>query len=237
MALSKKFWVVIPAAGKGRRMESSIPKQFLNIDDRPVIAYTLNAFLSHPQIEGVVVVINEGDQKRIPDELHKQIQFCQGGDERWQSVLNGLNYLRGELHVDEQEWILVHDAARPCLSQEDLSKLIHFVVKNQCGAILASPVADTLKKVQKGAIQDTVDRNHLWRALTPQMFPLGLLRDAIHAAKLNGENITDEASAMEMSGYAPLVVQGNTDNIKITYPQDLELARFLIQKNRINNKS
>jgi 2-C-methyl-D-erythritol 4-phosphate cytidylyltransferase len=159
----------------------------------------------------------------------RRIATCVGGHERANSVLNALQALAPK--AKDEDWVLVHDAARPCVAPDDLKRLLEKVGAHSVGGLLASPVTDTLKMASPQApdtVASTVDRRHLWRALTPQVFRYGLLRDALHRALDQGFALTDEASAMEQAGHRPLLVEGRPDNIKITVPADLALAGFIL---------
>lgn len=230
-AVQPSLWVLIPAAGVGRRMGTALPKQFLRLGSRTVLEHTLSIFLEHPAIRGVVLVLGVGADvpgagtERDPGRLFE----VPGGAERADSVRNGLEFLarRG----DPQDWVLVHDAARPCLPPEDLERLIRTLMEDPVGGILAAPSTDTLKlSDEEGRVQETLDRDRVWRALTPQMFRLGLLREALNAARVAGVSVTDEASAMERQGFRPRLVEGSPMNIKITRPEDLDAARVYLQK-------
>ncbi len=220
------YWVVIPAAGVGSRMRADRPKQYLELAGRTVIEHTIARFSSHPAIKGIVVVITDGDPYWAELNIDGLIT-APGGAERCHSVLNGLDALDGL--AGENDWVLVHDAARPCLRREDIDKLIAELSADPVGGLLGLPVADTLKRVGPGdRVEATVDRDRLWRALTPQMFRLGALRDALRQALADGFLVTDGASAMEHAGFAPRMVEGRGENIKITRPEDLSLAGLYI---------
>ena len=231
---SNKFWAVVPSAGVGRRMGAPLPKQYLEIQSQAVIEYTLDSLLSHPSINGMVMAMHPDDNCWAEISLHpdKPLSIVDGGEERRHSVLNALTFLLEK--VDENDWLLVHDAARPCLRAEDIDKLIK-QAGDDIGGILAVPVRDTMKRSDSdNHIKETVDRNQLWHALTPQMFRLGQLHEALSQAINNNALVTDEASAMELAGYKPLLVEGRVDNIKITHPEDLSLAEhYLKQQGRI----
>jgi 2-C-methyl-D-erythritol 4-phosphate cytidylyltransferase len=232
--MNSRIWAVLPAAGVGARMQADRPKQYLELLGRTVLEHTIETLLSASAIEQVVVAISAEDPYwgDLPVAGNTKLSVCEGGQERCHSVLNGLNALQ-TLGADEQDWVMVHDAARPCLRAEDLSRLIHSVtIKNQ-GGILAVPVRDTMKLSDDSGeqIDATVDRSHMWHALTPQMFRVGELRSAIEQALEDGFVVTDEASAMEHAGQSPLLVRGHADNIKITIPEDLALAEFYLQRN------
>lgn len=225
-----RFWAVVPAAGAGRRMASRVPKQYLNLGGRSVIEHTLERLLDAAVFEEIVVAVSPGDEywPELPLAAHERIHRVDGGRERADSVLNGLRMLLGVAGRDD--WVLVHDAARPCLTREDIIKLINELGDDPVGGILALPVHDTLKRVGDSHIEDTVDRSRIWRAFTPQMFRLGALHDALDTAIRNGRPVTDEASAIEYDGCQPRIVEGRSDNIKITRPEDLPLAGFYLEQ-------
>ncbi|MBI1196053.1 MAG: 2-C-methyl-D-erythritol 4-phosphate cytidylyltransferase [Gammaproteobacteria bacterium] len=230
-----RFWAIVPAAGVGRRMGGEMPKQYLRIGDRCILEHTLATLAACSRVSGICVAIADGDPYwptlAIPDRW--RVTLAAGGAERANSVLNALEVLlMGP--ADPLDWVLVHDAARPCLRHEDLERLIDVACRHPVGGILAQPVADTVKRVSAtGDILETVNRNGLWYAQTPQMFHLAMLRDALATGLGAGFGLTDEASAMERAGWTPIVVEGHAENIKITSPQDLELARtYLTQRVR-----
>lgn len=224
-----RLWAVVPAAGKGSRMGADRPKQYLELAGRSVLEHTLRRLLAEPRLAGVVVAFAADDAEgpRIVGRLGARVRATLGGAERCHSVLNGLDALPA---ADAGDWVLVHDAARPCLRQADLGRLIDSLLGDACGGILAVPVRDTLKRcAADGAIEHTVDRARLWHALTPQMFRLGVLRSALRAAIEGGRLVTDEAQAVELAGGVPRVVEGHADNIKITRPEDLPLAEHYLE--------
>ncbi len=224
-------WAVMPAAGRGTRFGGDTPKQYLSIAGRTVIEHSLRALLGHPGIDGVVVALSSDDPywagwREMDD---KPIYTCLGGAERVDSVLAALQALPDT--IGEEQWVLVHDAARPCLRGIDLSRLIAMGQADPVGAILAAPVRDTLKRAEgQSRSGATEPREMLWRALTPQMFRRGGLTRALHAAMRAGVAITDEAMAMERLGLKPLLVEGSEDNIKVTTPADLALAEFILKR-------
>lgn len=229
------YWAMVPAAGAGRRMGAATPKQYLPLLGQAVIVHTLETLLCHPCITGVVVAIGaeDGWWPTIANALPtaKPLLVVTGGAERCHSVSNGLQSLREWAALDD--WVLVHDAARPCLTCEDLDRLITELTGDPVGGLLAVPVRDTLKQADDhGRIAATVDRSQLWHALTPQMFRLGLLHDALQVALDRGLLVTDEAAAMEAAGFAPRLIQGRADNLKITRPEDLALAEFYLKHRR-----
>ncbi|MDG4549469.1 MAG: 2-C-methyl-D-erythritol 4-phosphate cytidylyltransferase [Candidatus Contendobacter sp.] len=230
--MNVRHWALIPAAGIGKRMGLTVPKQYLSLVGRPVIAHALATLLDHPRIAGVVVAISAEDEwwPAVAAELAatKPLRVVIGGAERCHSVLNGLEALRG--WAAPNDWVLVHDAARPCLSAGDVDRLLE-LVDDPVGGLLAVPARDTLKQADEaGRAATTVDRSRLWHALTPQMFRLGMLHDALRAALDRGLLVTDEAAAMEAAGFAPRLVEGRADNLKITRPEDLALAEFYLTR-------
>lgn len=222
---------MIPAAGSGSRMQADRPKQYLPLAGRTVLEHTLRCFHDHPQIAGIVLVLSAGDPYWDATGLQQAypVHRVAGGAERCHSVLNALEYLVQQGAGDD--WVLVHDAARPCLRRADLDLLLVSVSSDPVGGLLAAPVRDTMKRSDaSNRVTETVDRNRLWHALTPQMFRIGRLRAALQSALQSGILVTDEAAAMEADGHAPLLVQGGVDNIKITRPEDLVLAEFYLSQ-------
>jgi 2-C-methyl-D-erythritol 4-phosphate cytidylyltransferase len=212
-------------------MRAAVPKQYLDLAGRPVIDYSLGLFLDHPLIAGVVVALDPTDDYwlRTAFANHPRVRRVDGGDERCHSVLNSLDRLARE--AAKTDWVLVHDAARPCLRGDDVDLLIAALLDHPAGGLLGVPVRDTMKQAGAGgAICRTVPRDDLWHAFTPQMFPLGLLRRALRAALDQERLVTDDASAVELTGLSPLLVEGHADNIKITRPEDLPLARFYLEQ-------
>jgi len=215
---------VVPAAGVGKRMGADRPKQYLTLGEHTVLEHTLQRLLDYPAIETVVVVLHPEDQQfhRLPLSRHPRLTAVTGGVERADSVLAGLQTI-------EQTWVMVHDAARPAVTHGDLDKLLAAARHHDDGAILAMPVKDTMKRAdERGMIAATVDRQRLWHALTPQLFPTEALRQALTAALAAGVTVTDEASAMERRGYHPRLVEGRSDNIKLTRPEDLALMAWYL---------
>ncbi|MEN1925623.1 2-C-methyl-D-erythritol 4-phosphate cytidylyltransferase [Luteimonas sp. MJ293] len=225
------IWAVVPAAGSGSRFGADIPKQYLQAAGEPLLAHTLRALLVHPGVAGVVVVL-AGDDPHWPgwNELEgKPVRHCVGGESRADSVLAGLQALPDEVRADD--FVLVHDAARPNLAFADLDQLIERGRADPVGAILAAPVRDTLKRAgNEGGIDRTEPRERLWRALTPQMFRRLQLSQALEKARAAGIDVTDESMAMERKGARPLLIEGREDNIKITTPADLAYFEFLLSR-------
>jgi 2-C-methyl-D-erythritol 4-phosphate cytidylyltransferase len=224
------YWVIVPAAGSARRMGAAVPKQYLSLAGRTVIEWSLAPFLQRERTNGVVVVLSEGDPRWSQTALagHTKIITTTGGAERMDSVLAGLQAL--ETHVSASDWVLVHDAARPCLSSTDLDRLLNELSDDEVGGLLAAPVVDTLKRADdQQRVDDTVSREKLWRALTPQMFRFELLRRALLSAVDNRVAVTDEAQAIEALGLRPKLVAGDADNVKITLPEDLLRAERILR--------
>lgn len=229
MSESSQYTVVVPAAGIGKRMLADRPKQYLPLSGKTVLEHTLDALISHPKIKHIVIALHPDDPyfDTLPCSLAPWLTRVIGGSERADSVLAGLN------EMTEEEWVLVHDAARPCLSHADLNNLLLLAETGSNGGILAMPVRDTMKRAVPATptlIQHTESREHLWHALTPQFFPLVKLRDALSQALLQQVQITDEASAIEWAGGQVNLVAGNIKNIKITHPDDLALAELYLQQ-------
>ncbi len=222
-------WAVIPAAGAGRRMCTRTPKQYLPLLGRAVIEHTLARFIQHPRIDGIVVAIDADDDRwpSLKPSSSKPLVTVEGGSERCHSVLNALAHLTA--YAEPQAWVLVHDAVRACLVPEDLDRMIKILDDDPVGGILAARVRDTLKREDAdGCIAQTVDRTGIWHALTPQMFRLRILEIAMRRAIDEGAAPTDEAAAVERTGLRPRLVEGRSDNIKITYPEDLTQAERIL---------
>lgn len=225
-------WAVIPAAGVGSRMQSEVPKQYLLLAGKPVLRHTVDALIAHPSIKRVLLVLAPHDPYfdcyDWSEYGERLIVSRVGGETRAASVHHGLKELQGRAGADD--WVLVHDAARPCLARAELQRLIDSVAGNDAvGGILAVPVADTLKRADNTEhIDVTVSRENLWQAQTPQMFPYGLLLQALQQGA--NQEITDEASAIERLGLHPRLVMGCSRNIKITFPGDLPFAEWILQQ-------
>jgi 2-C-methyl-D-erythritol 4-phosphate cytidylyltransferase len=218
------LYAVVPAAGVGSRMQADRPKQYLNISDKTILEHTLERLLAFDYFEKIIVSISAEDEywPELNLNNHPKIEVCSGGKERYDSVLNGLNHLRG-MGLNDNVWVMVHDAARPCITPADLDAL--YQSKNSHGSLLGLQVRDTMKRTDaEGNVIKTVDRNNLWHALTPQMATLGVLYEAITQCLTNNVNITDEASALEYIGLSPKMISGDPSNIKVTRPDDLALA-------------
>ncbi len=222
---------IIPAAGIGSRMNADCPKQYLHVAGKTIIEHTIDALLLNSRITQIVVALSPEDDyfAKLGVAKNHRVITVKGGKERADSVLAGLNFLSQNIE-DKNKWVLVHDAARPCLHQDDLSRIIQLTQKDCCGGILAAPVRDTMKRSLRTSdvIDHTVEREALWHALTPQFFPLQLLFSCLTKALKEHAVITDEASALEYCGYQPILVPGRSDNLKVTRPEDLALAEFYL---------
>ncbi|MDO3658182.1 2-C-methyl-D-erythritol 4-phosphate cytidylyltransferase [Acinetobacter genomosp. 15BJ] len=233
MKTQTKLWAVVPAAGSGSRFSKTELKQYQYIQDQTVLEHTVNR-LNTLDLAGCVLAIGAQDNfaETLAFQNNDKLHFCLGGAERVHSVLNALIYLSDIAREDD--WVLVHDAARPCVTKDCLTQLVQAAEQQNQSAILAIPVRDTLKQVaHQNQIEKTVSRELLWQAQTPQMAKLGILKNAIEKALANHIVITDEASALEYVKEPVQVVQGRSDNIKITYADDLELARLILQSQNL----
>ncbi|MEK9792772.1 MAG: 2-C-methyl-D-erythritol 4-phosphate cytidylyltransferase [Halieaceae bacterium] len=229
----KSIWAVVPAAGSGRRLGGEIPKQYREIAGAPLLEHTLRALLASPDIRGIVVALDPSDRRAdaISSLSDARVQTVAGGAERAHSVLAGLDFLVGD--AADEDWVLVHDAARPCLPVESLNALIDCARQRRAGAILAAPVSDTLKQVDDTArVTHTVDRSTLWRAQTPQLFPLIALRRSLRQCLDEIGEVTDEAMAMEWAGEPVHVVEGPPTNIKVTVEADLAYVEMILRAER-----
>lgn len=226
---NQNYYAIIPAAGVGARMSSEQPKQYLKLAEKTIIEHAITPFLSSPQIKKIVVVLNIADKvwKTLPMAQHEKIMTVEGGEQRCHSVLNGLHALQNISSADD--WVLVHDAVRPCLTVDDIHALIKNFSNHKVGGLLGIPVRDTLKQVaDNNEIKSTLPRSNIWHALTPQMFRYDKLLHALQVAITHKQFITDESSALEFVGELPAMIAGKSDNIKITYPEDLLLAEKII---------
>ena len=226
-----KYWGIVPAAGVGKRMQADRPKQYLTLTGTTVIEQTLSRLLQVKQLSAVVVAISKEDPfwPNLQISRNPRILTAPGGKERADSVLSALNSIAEQAADDD--WVLVHDAARPCITQEDIELLIKELSTHDVGGILALASHDTLKAVNEDlTISETVDRSKIWRALTPQMFRYRALKNALQEAADKDWVMTDDASAMELQGKQPKIIAGRADNLKITRPEDLALAKFYLEQ-------
>ena len=226
------FFALIPAAGHGSRMEDELPKQYLPLAGEPMIYHALRTLCNSARIARVFVVLAPGDEEWArrdwPEFSDKLVVLECGGATRAESVLNGLKAAREASFVEDADWILVHDAARPCLGKVQLDKLMDDLADDEVGGLLAVPVADTLKRGDTSKrVERTESRENLWQAQTPQMFRYKLLVEAL--SMTGGVTMTDDAGAIEALGLHPKLVLGDARNLKVTYPQDLALAELILK--------
>lgn len=220
------IWAIVPAAGVGKRMGQSLPKQYMNLNGMPVLQHTLSRLTETQLFENIVLGSqpNDGRAHAIAS-LFPDVILAAGGSERFLTVRNALSELADK--ASENDWVFVHDAVRPCIRPKDIIKLYQAIEHDPVGGLLALPIRDTIKQSQAGRAVKTIDRDVLWQAQTPQAFRYGLLVEAVNHAIKEHLPITDEASAVEAMGYQPLLVEGSSDNLKITYPEDLTIAEAI----------
>jgi len=229
MKAAVRRWAIVPAAGRGDRYGGRTPKQYTSLRGQPMLSWTLRALLAEPSITAIVVALAEGDRrwKRLPEAGNARIQSCTGGARREVSVARALAAL--DDRARDSDWVLVHDAARPCLHRDDLEAMFRELGDDPVGGLLAIAVSDTLKaEGSRGRVLRTVDRDGLWRALTPQMFRYGVLKRALAMCLERERAVTDEASAIEALGLRPRLVRGRGDNIKVTTAEDAALAAAIL---------
>lgn len=223
------FSAVVPAAGIGQRYGASVPKQYLQLDGRSVLEHCVERLLSLRSLQTLVLAVAADDDRWRSLSLLREprIKVVHGGAQRAESVLAGIEALGAQ---PSDAWVLVHDVARPCVPLADIHHLLSRVAEDPVGGLLAVPVHDTVKQVTGNHVAATLDRAQIWRALTPQLFRHGILREALVGALADRAVMTDESSAVERLGYRPQVISGSACNIKITVPGDLELAAFYLQQ-------
>jgi 2-C-methyl-D-erythritol 4-phosphate cytidylyltransferase len=227
-----KIWALIPCAGSGSRAATTVPKQYHSLWGQKVVEHTLQAFAQLKQLDGLLLVTSPGDEYQMPASFPAHFQVVQkGGQTRAETVLNGLSFLK-ELGLAENNWVMVHDAARCLITPQQINDLIEVCLHDEVGGLLATPVVDTMKEsipldpnTQTSKVAKTLTREAKWLAQTPQMFPLGLLQQALLKA---GSLVTDESSAIEYLGLNPVLVASSSHNFKLTYPQDFALAEALL---------
>lgn len=233
--INPRLWAVVPAAGCGLRMQTVTPKQYLMIHDKTVIEHAINALLAFNGIECIMVALDPNDQCWANLDLsnHPKIQTVQGDAHRCESVLNGLSALQNKAAKDD--WVLVHDAVRPCLSLTDINALVSQVDSHPVGGLLGAPLTATIKRCNdRNEVINTVERNELWQAFTPQMFRYETLFTALTQAVNTQQWVTDEAAAVEQLGLKPLMVMGAGNNIKITRPNDLAIAEKILTEDLLH---
>lgn len=227
--MNHRYRAIVPAAGIGLRMGTDRPKQYLSLCGRPVLRHTLEKLHGIDEIDSIMVMLRSGDPWFSSEFIEglDRVSIVEGGAERCDSVRLGLEAMQTD--VRDGDWILVHDAVRPCIARADILSLLETLSGDPVGGLLASPVRETLKRVDAtGHVRETVDRSGIWTAATPQLFRYGLLLDALRSAAEAGLTMTDEAAAIEWAGYRPRVVEGSPDNLKITHPADLMLAERIL---------
>lgn len=232
MTKAPRYWAVVASAGGGARMGLGKPKQYLPLAGRALVEWSLAPFLDTGWIDGVVLVLSKGDSDfpKLPIAGHPKICTITGGATRTESVLAGLQMVvQRSAALDAPVYVLVHDAARPCLTVEDIERL-RDEASDENGGLLAVPVTDTLKAEERDRAQRTVGPAGLWRAQSPQLFRLDLLQQALARGMAANSSLGDEASAMELAGHKPLLVRGRESNLKVTYPEDLPLAEFWLSR-------
>lgn len=225
------YWALVPAAGIGARMGADRPKQYLPLLGRPLIAHTLERLCTHPRLRGVLLGLAPNDPywPALSIAFPRFLGAFEGGAERAATVLNGLKALAA--HARPDDWVLVHDAVRPCVRHSDIDALIDAASVCADGGLLGILITDTIKRADSEArVTETVVREGLWRALTPQMFRIERLTQALQSALTAGMTVTDEAAAIERAGGRPLLVAGHADNLKVTLPADLALAELYLKQ-------
>ena len=225
-----RCWAVLPAAGTGTRMGGDLPKQYLEVSGATLLEHSLRALLRCRQLAGIVVPLHAKDTRAasLPLLQDRRVQTVTGAAERSGSVMAGLDALADR--AAPGDWVLVHDAARPCVQPQDIERLMQVVTSSGTGGLLAEPIVDTVKQATNQAlVVRTLDRATLWRAQTPQMFRLGELRHALGQARERAVLVTDEASAMELAGFPVQLIEGSPGNLKVTVPADLPLAAWYLQ--------
>lgn len=232
------FVVIVPAAGVGKRMLAPCPKQYLKINGETILSHTINRLLNHEKIAKVIIALSADDGYFAETALanHPDITIVTGGKERVDSVLNGLQIVDPQLFP----WVLVHDAARPCVRHEDIDELIAQCLSADIGGMLTAPVVDTMKQSHmvagKRQVLKTLERSQVWHGLTPQMYKTEQLKQAIEQANQQGVLVTDESSAIEQAGLPSLLISSSRENIKITQPEDLALATFYLNQQKMKKE-
>ena len=229
------FYVVIPAAGIGKRMQSQMPKQYLPLDNgRTILDQVIKTFIEIDKIKGIVIAINPDDKMFQESSYYnhpKIISIVTGGSERINSVSNAIDQLKK--HANDDDWIMVHDAVRPCIRKLDITNAIKDIEKNHHGGLLAIPIIDTVKRAQQGFTNNTIDRESLWRAATPQIYQLKVLQNALQRADKDNLVFTDESSMIENYGGNSKIFTCSESNIKVTTPDDIHLANYFLNKYEI----
>ena len=240
-----KYWAIVPAAGTGSRVGADIPKQYISIHHKTILEHTLGKLLDCKLFSGMVVAISSEDNyfQDLPLSKHKDITTVYGGADRCDSVLAALDYLT--TITDGNDWVLVHDAARPCVSINDIHSMVEQLRQHPVGGILGIPVRDTMKRLSNNEIAEsgileiekTECRENMWHALTPQMFRIEILHKALIHCRNQNLVVTDESSAIEQSGMKPVIIEGSASNIKVTQADDLQLAEFYLKQQEQESKN
>lgn len=226
-----QYYLIVPASGLGKRMNANLPKQYLKLDNGlSVLEQTLQTLLNIKKIKGCVIALSDQDTHFAKSHFHKHpkiLATVQGGKERFHSVFSALEKIN--TFANDDDWVLVHDAARPCVKAIEVEQLIQDLENHPTGGLLATPIIDTVKQVEDFEAISTLDRSKLWRAQTPQMYRLGILNKALKQVIKDNVNITDEASSIEYLGLKSHITPCSQNNIKITTPEDLDLANFYLR--------
>lgn len=232
MIREQSIWVILPNAGFGTRFGSSIPKQYISVKGKMIIEWTLDVFSKIDYLDGIIVANSKNDKYWDSVNYKGKIPLyvVEGGKERFDSVLNACEGVISH-HGSENTWVLVHDVARPIISADSIHSLVEYCLNSQVAGILANKVTDTIKSVIDGKIVTTVDRTLLWQAQTPQFFPLGKLIYAMNEANRHGVQLTDESSAFEHCGYPVHVINSPKNNLKVTFPEDVDFIDFIKSAN------
>lgn len=232
---NSSLWAIVPAAGLGQRMGKELPKQYLTVAGKAILERTIERLLSIKSITTIVVVLHKDDQhfEALANAKNPRVITTLGGQERCDSVLSALISLSDK--VSNGDRVLVHDAARCCILPTCIEHLITTFKNDKVGGLLGVPVSDTLKRVSNtNKAMQTLDRNTIWQAQTPQLFPYSLLKNSLEKALADQQKITDEASAMEYCGFQPQMVMGHYDNIKVTHPDDIAIASAIINHQNLS---
>ncbi len=236
-----RYFLILPAAGSGRRMQQAVPKQYLQVLGKTLLQHSLENLGSLVELDRILLAVSPDDQQinavlsALPPALRAKVLLTEGGAERADSVHNAVRALTGS--ADPMDWVMVHDAVRPCVRRDDVLRLLAELRDEPAGGLLAQPVRDTLKHADtQGYVSGTVDRSALWQAATPQMFRHGVLLQALDHCKDRGLLVTDEAAAVERLGLLVKLVRGHSDNIKLTWPEDLALVETLLQARTRNGQ-
>lgn len=233
---NEAFWVVIPAAGIGARFQSDLPKQYLRLLGKTVLEHSLSLFLNQKWVKGIILALSPDDTEFAKSSYAKEsrIQVIKGADIRSQTVENALQHLR--MQAKPSDWVLVHDAVRPCLHEEDLRNLVESLLSEEVGGVLGVPATDTLKWVEDETIEKTLNRQQIWQVSTPQMFRLNILLKALTHCREQQLTLTDDAQAIEYYGLKSKMVRAAYPNPKLTYGGDSDYISLLLQQKNEREK-